>query len=190
MKGKNDMALDAITAIGAVLLGYGVYSRNQQRRKAKKTGSTTSGGTTSGERPTTVAKVPLVIGKDCSSWEMPETWILQTAEPRFRSLLDDAMRETGGDVARAKAEGLLDPVGITYWVLHEEIGSCPEPIVHLDDGTTLGFDELQSEIPDHPDYYPYPAILGLFSTIYEGVVAAIAVLEETGDPARALLFPV
>lgn len=178
------MALDTITAIGAVLLGWGVYNRNQQRRR-KKTGSTSTG-----RRPSTTPRAPLVIADDCSSWEMPETWILQTAEPRFRSLLDDALRQTGGDVARAKAEGLLDPVGLTYWVLHEEIGQCPEPIVHLNDGTTLGFTELQSDVPDAADYYPHPAILGLFSTIYEGVVAAISVLEQTGDPSRALLSPV
>lgn len=175
------MAINTITAIGAMLLGWGVYSRNQKRRRTKTSGSTT---------PSTIPKVSLVIADDCTSWEMPETWILQTAEPRFRALLDDAMRQTGGDVTTAKARGLLDPVGITYWVLHEEIGSCPEPIVHRNDGTTLGFNELQSELPDRPDYYPHPAILGLFSTIYEGVVAAITVLEQTGDPARALLFPV
>lgn len=178
------MALDAITAVGAVLLGWGVYNRNQ-RRRTKKTGSTNTG-----RRPTTTPKVPLVIADDCSSWEMPAAWILQTAEHRFRALLDDALAKTGGDVARAKAEGLLDPVGLTYWVLHDELGRCPEPIVHLDDGTTLGFPELQSEVPEAADYYPYPAILGLFSTIYEGVLTALLVLEQTGDPARALLFPV
>ena len=75
-------------------------------------------------------------------------------------------------------------------MLQGEVGSCPVPFVSREDGTHWTFRELQSDIPQHDDYYPHPAILGLYDTIFEAVEAALSVLEQTHDPAKALLFPV
>lgn len=180
------MAIEPLTVGLVALAGYGLYSKGRHGRRIRRTGKT---GKTGGPRPSIIPKTPLVLADDCSSWEMPEAWIIQTAQTRFRQKLDDALRVTKGDIEDAKAEGYLDPVAITYAVLHEEIGPCPEPLVHAQDGATLTFRDLQSEIPQHPDYYPHPAILGLFDTIFEAVEAALSVLEQTRDPARALLFP-
>ncbi|MCA9707877.1 MAG: hypothetical protein KDK70_18640 [Myxococcales bacterium] len=176
------MALQPIT-VGLVALGYGLYSKSRHHRKIRRPSKTGP------VRPATIPKTSLEIAADCSSWDMPELWIIQTAQSRFRTKLDEALLATRGDIAKAKAQGRLDPVALTYAVLHEEIGHCPAPLVHTEDGTTLTFRELQAEIPQHPDYYPHPAILGLFDTIYEAVEAALLVLEQTRDPARALLFP-
>lgn len=168
------------------LAGYGLFSKGKRydRTVRKRPASTFPA------RPTPEPKTPLSIADDCSSWEMPDLWILQTAEPRFRKLLNEALETTRGDIQLAKEEGLLDPVGLTYAVLHGETGPCPEPMLHQPDGVTLSFRELQSEIPQHPNYYPHPAVLGLFDTIYEAVEAALAIVEQTGSPERALLFPV
>src|SRR5690606_2031925 len=108
----------------------------------------------------------------------------------FHERVSTALHATKGDLDQAKRQGLLDPVSLSYAVLDGEIGSCPVPLKERDDGTMLTFRELQADIPQHDDYYPHPAILGLFDTIYEAVEAALSVLEQTGDPGRALLFPV
>lgn len=178
------MAIEPLTLGFVALAGYGLYSRSRHGRRMRKTGQT-------GPRvPAEIPKTPLVIAQDCSSWEMPEVWIIQTAQPRFYQRLLEAHEATAGDLEQAKHRGLLDPVTLTYQVLAGEIGACPLPLQPREDGTTLTFRELQSDIPQHDDYFPHPAILGLFDTIYEAVEAALAVLEQTRDPARALLFPV
>lgn len=179
------MAVDPMTVGLVALVGYGLYSRGQRRGRSMR--RTEASGP---RRPETIPKTPLTIADDCSSWDMPETWIIQTAQVRFRRLLDAALHSTKGDLEAARAQGLLDPVSMTYAVLHGELGGCQPPMVHRDDGRTLTFRELQSDIPQHDDYYPHAAILGLFDTIYEAVEAAVRVLEQTGDPGRALLFPV
>ncbi len=177
------MAIEPLTVGLMALAGYGLYSKTRHGRRMRRT------STTGPTRPAIIPKTPLVIAKDCSSWEMPETWIIQTAQTRFRNKLDAALLRTKGDIEGAKAEGLLDPVALSYAVLHGEVPGCPEPMVHTKDGATLTFRDLQSEIPQHPDYYPHPAILGLYDTIFEAVEAALSVLEQTRDPGRALLFP-
>jgi hypothetical protein len=178
------VAIEPLTVGLAALAGYGLYSRSRHGRRMRRTGKT--------GRPKleVIPKAPLVIASDCSSWEMPEVWIIQTAQPRFYQRLVEIHQATGGDLEEAKRQGLLDPVVLTYAVLDGEIGACPLPQLPRDDGTTLSFRELQADIPQHADYYPHPAILGLFDTIYEAVEAALSVLEQTRDPARALLFPV
>lgn len=171
--------------VGLVALaGYGLYSRSRHGRRMRRTGQT--------GRPKleVIPKTPLVLAEDCSSWEMPETWIIQTAQPRFYQRLVAVHHETAGDLDEAKRQGLLDPVALTYAVLEGEIGTCPVPEGQREDGTRLTFRELQSDIPQHEDYYPHPAILGLYDTIFEAVEAALSVLEQTRDPAKALLFPV
>ncbi len=178
------MPIEPMTAGLVALVGYGLYSHGQRRgRKMRRTEA-------SGPRPPqSIPKTPLTIASDCSSWEMPETWIIQTAQVRFRRLLDEALLSATGDIEKAKARGRLDPVSMTYAILDGEIDPCKPPMKHLEDGRTLTFRELQSDIPQHDDYYPHAAILGLFDTIFEAVEAALAVLEQTGDPGRALLFP-
>lgn len=179
------MAIEPLTAGFIALAGYGLYSKGQRRGRRMRRTSNTS-------RPKLeeIPKTPLQIASDCSSWEMPETWIIQTAQTRFHERMIAALQSTKGDLEEANRQGLLDPVSLTYAVLHGEIGSCPVPLQHRDDGTTLSFRELQADIPQHDDYYPHPAILGLFDTIYEAVEAALSVLEQTREPGRALLFPV
>ncbi|MCH9684699.1 MAG: hypothetical protein K0V04_24905 [Deltaproteobacteria bacterium] len=178
------MAIEPLTVGLMSLAGYGLYSHSRRKRTVKRRPPI---GPTA---PTKVPKTPLLLADDCSSWDMPELWILQTAQPRFRRLLDEVFETTRGDLAEAKSRGLLDAVSMTYAILDGEIGTCPEPLVHAPDGSTLSFRELQTDIDSHPDYYPHPAILGLFDTIFEAVEAALTVLEQTGDPGRALLFPV
>lgn len=178
------MAIEPITVGLMALAGYGLYSKGRHDRCVRRT------TTKSPPQPSVIPRTPLLIAKDCSAWDMPETWIIQTAQVRFRRQIDLALQSTKGDIEGAKAEGYLDPIAITYAVLHGEIGGCPDPMVHTPEGTALTFRELQSEIPQHPNYYPHPAILGLFDTIFEAVEAALSVLEQTRDPARALLFPV
>lgn len=178
------MAIEPVTVGLIALAGYGLYSKGQRRgRRMRRT------GTAGPRKPDTIPRTPLTVADDCSSWDMPELWIIQTAQPRFRAQIDTALLATQGDIGKAKARGLLDPVALTYAILQGEIGSCREPMVHTEDGTTLSFRQLQSDIPQHPDYYEHAAILGLFDTIYEAVEAALLVLEQTRDPARALLFP-
>lgn len=178
------MAVDPLTAGFVALAGYGLYSRSRHGRRMRKTKPA--------EPPKLepIPKSPLVIAADCASWEMPETWIIQTAQPRFYKKLVDAHAATGGQLDEAKRRGLLDPVTLTYDVLAGETGSCPVPLVVRDDGSQWSFRDLQSDIPQHEDYFPHPAILGLYDTIFEAVEAALSVLEQTQDPAKALLFPV
>lgn len=178
------MAIEPFTVGLVALAGYGLYSRSRHGRRMRRT--TTTKPTT----PQVVPKTQLVIASDCSSWEMPEEWIIQTAQPRFYQRLLDVRQSTGGNLEEAKRRGLLDPVALTYHVLDGEIGACPLPHKERELGSPLTFRELQSDIPQHDDYYPHPAILGLFDTIFEAVEAALSVLEQTRDPARALLFPV
>lgn len=178
------MALDPLTVGFVAFAGYGLYSRSRHGRRMRRTKPP--------EPPKLeqIPKTPLVIAPDCSSWEMPETWIIQTAQPRFYRKLLDAHAAADGQLDEAKRRGLLDPVTLTYDVLQGEVGSCPVPFVSHEDGTQWTFRELQSDIPQHDDYYPHPAILGLYDTIFEAVEAALSVLEQTHDPAKALLFPV
>lgn len=178
------MALDPLTVGFAALAGYGLYSHSRHNRRVRRTKPA--------ERPKLepIPKTPLVIAEDCSSWEMPETWIIQTAQPRFYRKLLDIHAAVGGELEKAKERGLLDPVALTYHVLEGEVGSCPVPLRQREDGSQWTFRDLQSDIPQHEDYYPHPAILGLYDTIFEAVEAALLVLDQTHDPAKALLFPV
>lgn len=185
------MAIEPVTLGIIALAGYGLYSRGQRRgRSMRKTGTTTTTTTPPIPKPEQIPKTPLDIASDCSSWEMPDTWIIQTAQPRFYDRITAAMLATTGDLDKAREQGLLDPVALSYAVLDGEIGSCPVPLLEREDGSLLTFRELQADIPQHDDYYPHPAILGLFDTIFEAVEAALSVLEQTHDPGRALLFPV
>lgn len=185
------MAIEPLTAGFIALAGYGLYSHGQRRgRRMRRTKSTTTASVPPKPKPEQIPKTPLEIADDCSSWVMPDTWIIQTAQTRFYDRITAALHVTKGDVAQAAEQGLLDPVALSYAVLDGEIGSCPVPLLEREDGSTLTFRELQADIPQHDDYYPHPAILGLFDTIYEAVEAALSVLEQTGDPGRALLFPV
>lgn len=178
------MALEPLTVGLVAIAGYGLYSRSRHGRRIRrpKPGRPAT--------PQVMPKTRLVIADDCASWEMPEEWIIQTAQPRFYQRLLAIRQATGGSLDEAKRRDLLDPVALTYHVLEGEIGQCPEPRGQREDGTTLSFRELQADIPQHDDYYPHPAILGLFDTIFEAVEAALSVLDQTRDPARALLFPV
>lgn len=184
------MAIEPVTAGIIALAGYGLYSHGQRRGRRMRRATTSNTAKPPPAKPQEIPKTPLEIASDCSSWDMPDTWILQTAQPRFHERVSTALHATKGDLDQAKRQGLLDPVSLSYAVLDGEIGSCPVPLKERDDGTMLTFRELQADIPQHDDYYPHPAILGLFDTIYEAVEAALSVLEQTGDPGRALLFPV
>lgn len=177
------MAIEPVSLGLFALTGYGLYSIGQRRgRRIRRAGAP--------PKRKVVEPSRLRIADDCGSWDMPETWILQRAQPRFYGRLLEALRSTQGDLEEAEAKGLLDPVSLTYAVLDGEIGQCPMPRAVLDDGAVLSFRELQPDLPQRPDYYPHPAILGLFDTIFEAVEAALEVFRRTGDPARALLFPV
>lgn len=181
------MPLTALTIAVLALAGYGYSVVSQGPRHEREIRRTPPHSDTTD--PKTVPRTPLNIASDCSSWEMPDTWIIQTAEPRFRRALNRALDESAGDIDTAHNAGLLDPVDITYAILDGEV-MCPTPFVERADGTAATFRALQSDTPQRDDYYPYPAMLGLYDTIYEAVESALSIATLTGDPNRALLFPV
>ena len=179
------MALTPLTIAVLALAGYGysVYSSGQRHDRAVRR----TPAKTSQPAPKTIPRTPLNIASDCSTWEMPDTWIVQTAEPRFRRALESALRRQ--DVDNKQALKSLDPIEITYAILEGEV-SCPIPIQERTDGSIATFRTLQADTPQRDDYYPYPAMLGLYDTIFEAVESALSIATLTGDPNRALLFPI
>lgn len=182
------MALDPLTIGAGLALGYVLVQSNKPKRRRRRKATPAAPKPTAPQPRDPVAPPALPrleIAPDCSAWTIPDAWIVQVAQPRFRALLVQH-----NETMRAGLPATLDPVAATYAIVQGELGPCPEPLVAAPaPAPPLNFLQLQSDVESTDDYYPHAAILGLYGHIYEAVIDATQRYATTTS-VDELLFPV